>query len=235
MQDAEVKTLQRNLISKGYQPGAVDGNFGPKTLHCLLACAASVRQSDALKVHAEALAPAMLRAGIIGRFRISHFLANAAHETRGFTKLRESTSYSDAAHLDATYSRVKGYSDALALIRAGSVAIANRVYADQLGNGNEASGDGDRYRGRGYLMHTFRDNYAEVGKLIGRDLVTAPQWLETPDIAASAACAYWNARTLSVAADRNDPITIRRIINGPARLGLDDCTRVANRLIALWI
>ena len=235
MQSAEVETLQRKLISRGYTPGDVDGAFGAKTLHCLLACAASVRQSDALKVHADALAPAMLRAGIIGRYRTSHFLANAAHECAGFTKLRESTAYRDATHLDATYSRVNGYSDALALIRAGSVAIANRVYADQLGNGNEASGDGDRYRGRGYLMHTFRDNYAEVGKLIGRDLVSAPQWLENPDIAAAAACAYWNARRLSLAADRNDPTGIRRVINGPKKLGLDDCTRVANRLIAQWM
>lgn len=235
MQSTEVKTLQRNLTARGYQPGGIDGDFGPKTLHSLLACASSQKQSEALKVHADALAPAMLHGGIIGRYRISHFLANVAHECAGFSRLVENMAYRDAYHLDATFSRVKGYSDALALIRAGGVAIANRVYADQYGNGNEASGDGYRYRGRGYFGHTFHDNYAALEVPTGRPLTANPAMLERPDIAAIAACAYWNMNNLSLLADRNDPTGIRRVVNGPAKLGLSDCTKTAVRLQGLFL
>ncbi len=187
MEAAEVKRVQTNLKKKGFDPGGIDGDFGAKTLHASMALVSGGRQDAALKVHADALMPQMLRAGIIGRYRMAHFLANASHECAGFTKMVESTAYSDAAHLDAVFSNVRGIADATSLIRRGAMAIGNRVYANRNGNGDEASGDGFLYRGRSYFMHTGRRNYAALEKPVGKPLVAAPQWLERPEIGAIAA------------------------------------------------
>lgn len=235
MEAAEVKRVQTNLTKKGYQVGGIDGDFGLKTFHAYASCASGHRQDDALKVHSDALLSQMVRTGIIGRYRMAHFIANIVHECAGFTRMIESTVYSDAARLDALFSNVKGVADATSLIRRGAAAIGNRIYANRNGNGDEASGDGFLYRGRSYLMHTGRANYAALEAATGKPLVKAPQWLERPEIGAIAACAFWDARLLSLAADRNDPRAVREGINGPAKLGLDDCTKIANRLISLWV
>jgi len=180
MFDASVKALQANLKSRGYAPGALDGDFMALSLHALLAFALSQTQSPALLVHAQALAPAMRNGGIIGRYRVAHFLGNILHETLRLTRLVESLSYSTPDRLDGVYSNVHGLQDAATLIKAGPVAIANRVYAGVNGNGNEASGDGWRYRGRGYPHHTGRDNYAELKLETGIDFLSKPELLQQP-------------------------------------------------------
>lgn len=231
----DVQTAQTNLIKRGYNPGPVDGVFGPKTLCALMAMAAGRKADARMQTYAEALCPQLIKGGIVGRYRLAHFLANAAIESGWFGPLVESLHYKDAAHLDAVFSAVKGLNDATSLIRRGAEAIGNRVYAGRNGNGNEASGDGFKYRGRGFLMHTGKQNYADLEKAVGRPLVAQPQFLEQPIFAAIAAVEFWNAKGLSVPADRNDAQRVRRGINGPALLELSNAKRIAERLSGLFV
>jgi putative chitinase len=98
-----------------------------------------------LEIHASALEDARKTSSVTTPRRLCHFLGQIFVETGGFASMVENLNYKDPARLDAIFSAVRGIEDARALIRRGPEAIANRVYANRLGNGNEASGDGWRY------------------------------------------------------------------------------------------
>src|SRR5690349_8264600 len=102
--------------------------------------------------------------------RICNFLAQAAEETGGFTSLIESTAYKDPARLDSLFKNVQGLAHAKRLIEQGPQAIGNTIYAGKLGNGDVGSGDGYRFRGRGFLQITGRANYRRIGEMIGMPL-----------------------------------------------------------------
>lgn len=93
---------------------------------------------------------------ITGPQRLAAFLAQCSHESARFTRLEENLNYRSQERLDAMFSAVRGVDDARDLIKRGPAAIANRVYANRLGNGNEASGDGARFIGRACLQITGR-------------------------------------------------------------------------------
>lgn len=119
--------------------------------------------------------------------RIAHSLAQLSHESE-FKLTEENLNYS-ADGLIKTFSTY--FNPSLAKLYARKPqAIANRVYANRLGNGNEASEDGWRYRGRGYAQLTGKDNYARFGKLIGVDLVGNPDLLLEVGISAQVAAAF---------------------------------------------
>jgi len=99
--------------------------------------------------------------------------------------------------------------------------IGNRVYANRMGNGDEASGDGFRFRGRGLIQITGKDNYTACGKALGKDLIQNPGYLETPDGAAMSAAWFWNSRKLNVPADLGDIVKMTKLING-GTIGLAD-------------
>jgi len=148
--------------------------------------------------------------------RQAAFLAQFAHETQGFTRLEENLMYTSPEQLRAVHPRdfdKLDDDDAWGYVRQPE-RIANRVYAFQNGNGDEASGDGWRYRGRGLPHLTGRDNYAECGRDTGLPL------LERPDMAAQLPHAariggwYWNSRHLNELADRGEHQGITRLING---------------------
>ncbi|MBX9896192.1 MAG: glycoside hydrolase family 19 protein, partial [Nitrosomonas sp.] len=102
--------------------------------------------------------------------------------------------------------------------------IASRVYAGRMGNGDEASKEGYKYRGRGYIQLTGKDNYGAFAKAIGDDVVTNPDWVKTKYPLLSAAW-FWNTRALNELADQgasDDVVTkITKKVNG-GTLGLDD-------------
>lgn len=177
--------------------------------------------ADAAALHAGVLEEIRPVADLMTPQRVRHFIAQAANETGGFSSLVENLRYRDAARLDKLFSRVNGLVDARQLIAAGPRAIANRVYANRLGNGSEASGDGYRFRGRGYLQITFRNNYREFGAITGQRLEEAPERLEDPAHAAASAALYWRQRKINDPADRDDALGVTRLIN-PALAGLDD-------------
>jgi len=99
--------------------------------------------------------------------------------------------------------------------------IANYVYAGRLGNGDEESGDGWRYHGRGLIQLTGKDNYANCGSGLGVDLLSNPNMLIDPKYAALSAGWFWNKKGLNALADAQDLDTMTKRING-GLLGLDD-------------
>ena len=133
---------------------------------------------------------------IITPLRLAHFLAQCDHESGGFKAVSENLNYgvdgllnTFKSDFDINHNRVI---EANEKIKANTLsrkpeAIANFVYANQNGNGNEASGDGWKYRGRGYIQCTGRLNYLGFSKFIGEDCVTNPDLVSTKYPMASAA------------------------------------------------
>jgi putative chitinase len=183
---------------------------------------------------ADALNAEAKRVGITTPRRIAHFLAQLSHESGGFTRFEENLNYKTPARLDAMFSRVKGTADAAALIARGPKAIGNRVYADRNGNGDEASGDGWRYRGMGPIQLTGRDNYAKASARSGIDLVADPEQVLTPAVGAKVAADYWKACALDDECDTDAFAKIRAAVNGPAMAGLEECKAEYKRLRAIW-
>jgi putative chitinase len=92
--------------------------------------------------------------------------------------------------------------------------IGNRIYANRYGNGSEASGDGFKYRGRGLIQITFKDNYEAIGDSLDIDLVSYPAQLLRSELAALSAALYWHAHGCNELADAGDIRGITRAING---------------------
>ncbi|MBX7220318.1 MAG: glycoside hydrolase family 19 protein [Blastocatellia bacterium] len=157
--------------------------------------------------------------GITTPARVAAFMAQAAHETGGFTRLTENLNYS-APGLVATFPNRFDRSTATIYARQPE-RIANRAYANKLGNGDERSGDGWRYRGRGIFQLTGKDNYRAYGKACGQDWLNHPELVAEPRGAVLSACAYWSANSLSGLADVGNFRELTRKINR-ALLGLTE-------------
>jgi putative chitinase len=155
------------------------------------------------------------------------FLAQVAHESAGFTEVAENLNYSAAALLRTFPSHFTAQ-EAADYARQPE-RIANRAYADRNGNGDEASGDGWRYRGRGLIQLTGRNNYARCGSAIGIDLVTAPEMLESPEWAAKSAGWFWWINGCNELADSGDFDGTTKRINGGLN-GQDDRLAWLNKI-----
>lgn len=169
---------------------------------------------------------AMLRWDIVLDARIAAFLAQAAHESAELTHLEESLNYSADA-LSRLWPRHFGAQEAQDYARQPE-KIANRAYADRMGNGDEASGDGWRYRGRGIFQLTGRANYRDCSIAIAGDadtLLLNPELVAEPDYACESAGWFWQSKGLNELADRGGFEEITRRINGGLN-GLED--RVAH-------
>ena len=186
------------------------------------------------EIHASALEDARKTSSVTTARRLCHFLGQIFVETGGFAIMEENLNYKDPARLDGIFSAVHGSEDARALIRRGPEAIANRVYANRIGNGDEASGDGWRYRGSGYKQLTGRANYREIGGIVNLDLEGNPELAREPKTAASVAFAFWDARQCSPLADAGDVEGVTAKINGPAKLGLAERRDATLRAMGIW-
>lgn len=184
--------------------------------------------------HAAALEQARKNSSVNTPRRLCHFMGQIFVETGGFSTMVENLNYKNPARLDSIFSAVKGLEDARALIKRGPEAIANRVYANRLGNGNEASGDGFRYRGSGYKQLTGRENYRKIGKLISMDLESNPEMARELVAAARVAFQFWDVNQCSPLADNGDVDRITARINGAAKLGLAERRANALRAMNIW-
>ncbi|WP_342150885.1 hypothetical protein [Methylorubrum sp. SB2] len=110
--------------------------------------------------------------------------------------------------------------------------LANRVYANRLGNGDEASGDGYRYRGRGLIQLTGKDEYADFARSIGQTPEQAADLCETAEGAALSACWYLATRQCLPPADAWDIRLVTRLVNGPRMLGLAQRTAYSDAMLA---
>lgn len=187
----------------------------------LIACGIHPTQA---KQFAEPVRIACERFDILTPARFAAFVAQASHESTGFTRLEEDLRWRSADRLDDTFSLVRGRGDAAALIARGPEAIANRVYSGRNGNGDEASGDGWRYRGRGLFQLTGRANYRRAGTDLDKVYEGFPELVMLPEDAALTAAWYWATRIpggFNVLADTSQIDLITELINGPAMLGAD--------------
>lgn len=179
---------------------------------------------------AEMLTLAMDRFDIRGARRQAAFIAQLAHESAEFNHLQENLSYSTATRIAAVFGE-KRFRDAGRDVSEFVVQperLANFVYANRLGNGDEASGDGWRYRGRGPIQITGRKTYRMAGDGIGEDLEGNPDLVLDPKRGALVAGWYWHVNGCNDLADRWDFIGITQHINGPALAGLEDRQRYWN-------
>jgi len=153
--------------------------------------------------------------------RISMFHAQVGHESAGMTARKENLNYS-AQGLNKIFPKyfIRAGRDANAYAKKPE-KIANVVYANRMGNGDEASGDGYRYRGRGLIQLTGKDNYTKFASDMEVSLEEAVVWLETPDGAAWSAGWFWDSRELNNWADNGDVLTVTKKINGGI-IGLAD-------------
>lgn len=155
---------------------------------------------------------AMSEFGITKERRIEMFLPQLAHESGELASMVENLNYS-AKGLMSTWP--KRFNEARAQQYARDpVRIANTVYANRMGNGDEASGDGWRYRGRGGFQVTGKHNYIACMMALGIDCVERPELLELPEHAMRSAAWFWKAHGLNEVADTGDFKKTTRIING---------------------
>ena len=155
--------------------------------------------------------------------RIAAFMAQCAHESGGFTALKENLNYK-AATLRKVFPKYFS-TDELANTYANhpnkQEAIANKVYANRMGNGDEASGDGFRYCGRGLIQLTGKSNYQAFADSLEMNVEDVPEYLQTFEGAAQSACWFWESNNLNKHADAGDIKTMTKVING-GYIGLDD-------------
>ena len=169
-------------------------------------------------VFVPALNRAMARFKIDSPVRRAAFLAQVGHESGHLRRLVENLNYSAEGLASTWPSRFRGHdgrpNELAARIARRPRDIANTVYADRLGNGGQMSDDGWRYRGRGLIQLTGRDNYLACGKGIGQNLEDFPDLLEMPEWAALSAAWYWARNDLNELADAGRFEAITRKING---------------------
>ena len=155
--------------------------------------------------------------------RIAAFIAQCAHESAGFTALKENLNYK-AATLRKVFPKYFP-TDALAqqysMLPNKQEAIANLVYANRMGNGSEESGDGYRYCGRGLIQLTGKDNYSWFAASLDISVEEAAEYLETFEGAVQSACWFWETNSLNTWADSGDILTLTKRING-GTIGLED-------------
>jgi len=155
--------------------------------------------------------------------RIAAFVAQCAHESGGFTALKENLNYKAATlrKIFPKYFPDDQIAQHYASLPNKQEAIANKVYASRMGNGDENTGDGYRFCGRGLIQLTGRDNYSWFAASLNISVEEASQYLQTFEGAAQSACWFWETNSLNRWADAGDILTLTKKING-GTIGLED-------------
>lgn len=152
--------------------------------------------------------------------RVAAFLAQCAHESGGFVFLKENLNYK-AASLRKVFPKYFPDDATAAAYANKPEKIANKVYANRMGNGDEASGDGFRYCGRGLIQLTGKDNYTFFAASLDIPVEEASEYLQTFEGAVQSACFFWEQNNLNQWADKGDILTLTKRING-GTIGLED-------------
>ena len=164
--------------------------------------------------------------------RVAAFLAQCAHESGGFVFLKENLNYR-AASLRKVFPKYFPTDELAAQYANKPEMIANRVYANRMGNGDEASGDGWRYCGRGLIQLTGKDNYTFFAASIEVSIEEATEYLETFEGAVQSACFFWDQNNLNQWADKGDILTLTKRING-GTIGLEDRIKHYNHALHIF-
>ena len=155
--------------------------------------------------------------------RVAMFLAQCAHESGGFRALKENLNYrwQSLRKIFPKYFPDDAIAQRYASLPNKQEAIANRVYANRMGNGDEASGDGWRFCGRGLIQLTGKQNYTFFAGSIETPLEEMPEYLATFEGAVQSACWFWEVNNLNKWSDTGDVLTVTKKING-GTIGLED-------------
>lgn len=156
--------------------------------------------------------------------RTAAFLAQIIHESSALTRIKENLNYS-AAGLIGTFRKQFPTMEIAEQYARRPEKIANRAYANKLNNGDENSGDGYKFRGRGLIQLTGRYNYTEFAKGLGMDIDDCIAYMETPAGATSSAGWFWDKNSLNGYCDRNDFVGLTKRINS-ALLGLSERRKI---------
>jgi putative chitinase len=168
----------------------------------------------------EALSAILPEYGINTPERVAAFIAQCAHESGGFKFLKENLNYKAESLLKVFPKYFKTLDEARAYEKKPE-KIANKIYGNRMGNGNEASGDGWRYCGRGLIQLTGKENYSWFAASLEIPVEEASEYLETFEGAVQSACWFWEENKLNQWADKKDILTLTKRING-GTIGLDD-------------
>lgn len=150
--------------------------------------------------------------GINTHLRMCHFLTQISHES-GLKPISENLNYSSERLRQIFPKYFISKADADRYARQPE-RIANRVYANRMGNGNEASGEGWKYRGRGFIQITGKENYFRLHIDTDLDCVKNPDLLLEEANAMLSACWFWKLKGLNSLADKDDIISITKRVNG---------------------
>jgi putative chitinase len=181
--------------------------------------AEQLRQLHIDPVWVDALNETFQRFDISTPARQAAFIGQCGHECGNFRVLEENLNYR-AEVLQKLWPRRFDAAKAQMCARNPKL-IANTVYSNRMGNRDEASGDGWRFKGRGCIQLTGHANYFHAGQALGVDFVMQPELVATPMYAALTAGWFWNTHKLNQYADQQDYITMTKKING-GTIGLDD-------------
>jgi len=165
--------------------------------------------------------------------RVAAFMAQCGHESGGFTLMQENLNYS-AKGLRGTFGKYFPNDEVAKLYERKPQMIANRVYGNRMGNGDEASGEGWYFRGRGIIQITGKNNYTKCSQSLFESnvLVENPDLLLESEYAIHSACWFWSAARLNELADIGDMKTMTKRING-GYIGLEDRIHHYNHAIEI--
>lgn len=152
--------------------------------------------------------------------RLAGFLAQCGHESVDFNVFEENLNYTSLG-LMRTFPRYFRTVDVANKYAHHPDMIANHVYANRMGNGDEASGDGWKYHGQGVIQITGKQNYTEFAESIGKTLDDTISYAGSLEGGIEAACWFWKSREINRVCDENDIVEMTRLVNG-GTLGLDD-------------
>jgi len=183
---------------------------------------------------ADAFNETFQRFGINTPAQQASWIGQCGHECGNFKILEENLNYRAATLLKLfprTPKRAWGFTpEEAAAYEKQPQKIANRIYGNRMGNRDEASGDGYRFRGSGFLQLTGHSNFYHAGQALGEDFVMQPELVRTPKYAAMTAGWFWQTHKLNQYADRTDYLMMTKKING-GTIGLDDRIKHINHAL----
>jgi len=183
---------------------------------------------------ADAFNETFQRFGINTTAQQASWIGQCGHECGNFKILEENLNYRAATLLKLfprTPKRAWGFTpEEAAAYEKQPQKIANRIYGNRMGNRDEASGDGYRFRGSGFLQLTGHSNFYHAGQALGEDFVMQPELVRTPKYAAMTAGWFWQTHKLNQYADSRDFVMMTKKINGGI-IGLDDRIKHINHAL----
>jgi putative chitinase len=166
------------------------------------------------------------------RYRIACFIGQLSHESMEFRVLQENLNYS-ARGLRTVFGKYFPNQTIANIYARQPIKIASRVYANRMGNGSESSMDGWKYRGRGLIMITGKENYIRFANHIGKSLESTIDYMETQEGAIQSACWFWETQSLNRYCDTMSVQTLTVKINGGMNGYADRLSKIRKNLTIL--